>query len=575
MNILGVSCFYHDSSAALLQDGKITAAAQEERWTRKKHDISFPENAIRYCLEQAGLTVDKVDAVGFYEKPLLKFERLLSSHIETFPRSYKVFVQALPSWITEKLRIPSILWKRFGYDGKVFFVEHHMAHAASAFHVSPFEEAAIFTADGVGEWATTTLGYGKGTEVALLKELHFPHSLGLLYSSVTAYLGFKVNNDEYKVMGLAPYGKPAYYDEFRKIIDVKEDGSYRLDMDYFTFHYGTRMLSRKFEEKFGTARGKEGPVEERHKDIAASLQKVVEEVVFAAVNHLHKITKTKNLCLAGGVALNSVANGKLTRMTPFKKVYVPPAPSDPGAAVGAATIVYHMLLGKPRSFVMNRADLGPGFSREQVKSFLDSRNVVYKEFPEKELLKTVARLLWENNVVGWFQGRMEFGERALGNRSILANPCNHGMKDILNLKVKHREQFRPFAPVVTAEDAKDYFDVDTEVPFMSFVYPVRESKRKMLPAVTHVDGSGRLQTIRREANPRYYDVIREFEKLSKVPILVNTSFNIRGEPIVMTPEHAYRCFTGTGIDYLVIGNFLIKREDNKKDLWDSESLAKD
>ncbi len=575
MNILGVSCFYHDSSAALLQDGKITAAAQEERWTRKKHDISFPENAIRYCLEQAGITIKQVDAVGFYEKPILKFERLLSSHLETFPKSYKVFVQALPSWITEKLRIPNILRKKFKYEGNVFFVDHHMAHAASSFHASPFEEAAIFTADGVGEWTTTTLGYGKGAEVTLLKELHFPHSLGLLYSAVTAHLGFKVNNDEYKVMGLAPYGKPTYYDEFKKIIDVKEDGSYRLDMKYFTFHYGARMLSRKFEEKFGPTRRKEGPVEERHKDIAASLQKVVEEVVFAAVNHLQGITKTKNLCLAGGVALNSVANGKLTRMTPFKNVYVPPAPSDPGAAVGAATVVYHMLLGKPRTAVMDRADLGPGFSHSQIKEFLDSKQVAYREIPEKELTKTVAKLLWENNVVGWFQGRMEFGERALGNRSILANPCNPEMKDILNLKVKHREQFRPFAPVITAEDTNKYFDADIEVPFMSFVYPVKEPKRKLLPAITHVDGSGRLQTIRKGANPRYYGVIKEFEKLSKVPILVNTSFNIRGEPIVMTPEHAYRCFTGTGIDYLVLDTFLIKREDNKKDLWDSESLAKD
>ncbi|MBI2145666.1 carbamoyltransferase [Candidatus Woesearchaeota archaeon] len=575
MNILGVSCFYHDSSAALLQDGRIVAAAQEERWTRKKHDVSFPENAIRYCLEEAGISIDKVDAVGFYEKPLLKFERLLSSHLETFPKSYNVFVQALPTWITEKLRIPSILRKKLKYDGKVFFVEHHVAHAASAFHASPFQEAAIFTADGVGEWTTTTLGYGKGTEVNLLKELNFPHSLGLLYSAVTAHLGFKVNNDEYKVMGLAPYGKPTYYDEFRKIIDVKEDGSYRLDMDYFTFHYGTRMLSRKFEEKFGPTRKKETPVEEKHKDIAASLQKAVEEVIFASVKHLHELTGTKNLCLAGGVALNSVANGKLTKMTPFKNVYAPPAPSDPGAAVGAATVVYHMLLGKPRVAAMDRADLGPGYSHDQIKQFLDSKGVRYNELTEKELIKTVARLVWENKVVGWFQGRMEFGERALGNRSILANPCSPEMKDILNLKVKHREQFRPFAPVITAEDASKYFDVDIEVPFMSFVYPVKESKRKILPAITHVDGSGRLQTIRREANPRYYDVIKEFEKHSKIPILINTSFNIRGEPIVMTPEHAYRCFTGTGIDYLALDTFLIKREDNPKDVWDSESLAKD
>ncbi len=575
MNILGISCFYHDSSAALLVDGKIVAAAQEERWTRKKHDVSFPENAIRYCLEEAGLNIDKVDAVGFYEKPMLKFERLLHSHLETFPKSYKVFVQALPSWVTEKLRIPNILRKKHKYDGKVFFVEHHMAHAASSFHASPFKEAAIFTADGVGEWTSTTMGMGKGTDITLMKELQFPHSLGLLYSAATAYLGFKVNNDEYKVMGLAPYGKPTYYDEFKKIIDVKQDGSYHLDMSYFTFHYGTRMFNKRFEEKFGPERKKESAVEQKHKDIAASLQKVIEEIIFAGVNHLYEITKTKNLCLAGGVALNSVANGKLTKMTPFKNIYIPPAPSDPGAAVGAATVVYHMLLGKPRVAVMDRPDLGPGYSHAHIKAFIDGKGIVYKELAEKDLAKAVAALIWKNNVVGWFQGRMEFGERALGNRSILANPCNPKMKDILNLKVKHREQFRPFAPVVLADEAAKFFDVDIEVPFMSFVYPVKESKRKMLPAITHVDGSGRLQTIRREANPRYYDVIKEFGKLSKVPILVNTSFNIRGEPIVMKPEHAYRCFTGTGIDYLVMDRFLIKREDNSKDLWDSESLAKD
>lgn len=574
MNILGISCFYHDSSAALLQEGKVTAAAQEERWTRKKHDIRFPENAIRYCVEKAG-GIGMIDAIGFYEKPLLKFERLLHSHLETFPRSHGVFAQALPSWITEKMRLPGIIRKKLKYDGKVFFVEHHMAHAASSFHVSPFEEAAIFTADGVGEWTTTTLGYGKGAKVTLLKELHFPHSLGLLYSAITAYLGFKVNNDEYKVMGLAPYGKPSYYDELMKIIDLKEDGSYHIDMSYFTFHYSARMLGRKFEEKFGPARKKEGPVEQRHKDMAASLQKAVEDAIFNAVNYLYSLTKTRNLCLAGGVALNSVANGKLTMKTPFRKIYVPPAPSDPGAAVGAATVVYHMLLGKPRVSIMERPDLGPEFSHGQVKQFLDSKGVAYKELPEKELAKAVAKLLWQDNVVGWFQGRMEFGERALGNRSILANPCNPGMRDILNLKVKHREQFRPFAPVVPAEDARKYFDVDIEVPFMSFVYPVRKEMQKRLPAITHVDGTGRLQTIRREANPRYYELIKEFGKLTKVPVLVNTSFNIRGEPIVMTPEHAYRCFTGTGIDYLVMDNFLIKREDNKKDLWDSESLAKD
>ncbi|HIG98503.1 TPA: carbamoyltransferase [Candidatus Woesearchaeota archaeon] len=575
MNILGISCFYHDSSAALLQDGRVTAAAQEERWTRKKHDIAFPENAIKYCLQEAGITAREVDAVGFYEKPLLKFERLLSSHIETFPKSYKAFVQALPGWVTEKLRIPGILRKKLKYDGKVFFVDHHLAHAASSFHASPFNEAAIFTADGVGEWTTTTLGHGKGSDITLMKEINFPHSLGLLYSAVTAHLGFKVNNDEYKVMGLAPYGKPTYYDQFKTIIDVKEDGSYRLDMSYFTYHHGTRMLSRKFEEKFGPPRKKESAVEERHKDIAASLQKAVEEAIFKAVNHLHALTKTKNLCLAGGVALNSVANGKLTMMTPFKNIYIPPAPSDPGAAVGAATAVYHLLLGKPRVATMEKADLGPSYSHEQIKQFLDNRGVKYTELAEKELLRTVAKLVWDNKVVGWFQGRMEFGERALGNRSILANPCNPEMRDILNLKVKHREQFRPFAPVVTAEDAAKYFDADVDVPFMSFVYPVKEAMRKKLPAITHVDGTGRLQTIRKEHNARYYGVIKEFEKLSGIPVMVNTSFNIRGEPIVMTPEHAYLCFTGTGIDYLAMDTFLIKREDNPKDTWDSESLAKD
>ncbi len=575
MNILGISCFYHDSSAALLQDGRVTAAAQEERWTRKKHDTRFPENAIKFCLDEAGITAEKIDAVGFYEKPLLKFERLLHSQLETFPKSYKTFVQALPSWITEKLRVPAILRKKFKYNGKIFFVEHHMAHAASAFHVSPFKEAAIFTADGVGEWTTTSLGYGNGKEVTLLKEIQFPHSLGLLYSAATAYLGFKVNNDEYKVMGLAPYGKPTYAEEFRKIIDVKKDGSYHLDMRYFTYHYGNRMFNRRFEGKFGPSRKRESPIDQRHKDLAASIQKVVEEVIFAGINHLYDITKTKNLCLAGGVALNSVANGKLTKNTPFRKIYIPPAPSDPGAAVGAATVVYHMLLGKPRAYSMDRADLGPGFSREHLRQFLDGKGIAYEELAEKELLKTVAKLIFEDSVVAWFQGRMEFGERALGNRSILANPCNPKMKDILNLKVKHREQFRPFAPVIPAEDAKDFFDVDTEVPFMSFVYPVRKEKRERLPAITHVDGTGRLQTIRREANQKYYDLIKEFEKLSKIPILVNTSFNIRGEPIVMTPEQAYRCFTGTGIDFLVMNNFLIKRDNNKKDLWDSESLAKD
>ncbi len=397
----------------------------------------------------------------------------------------------------------------------------------------------------------------------------------MLYSTVTGYLGFKVNNDEYKVMGLAPYGKPIYYDKVKKLIDIKEDGSYRLDMSYFVFHYKAKMHSKKFVEEFGPEREKESEVEQYHKDLAASVQKVVEEVYFKMLNHLQKISGSENLCLSGGVSLNSVANGKITKNTKFKNVYVPPAPSDAGSSQGAAMAVWNMALGSKKRYEITDTFFGPGYDEAYIENFLNEKKVKYKRLKNSELIKTVAKLLWENNVIGWFQGRMEFGERALGNRSILANPCNPKMKDILNLKVKHREQFRPFAPVVPLEDAKKYFEVDLEVPFMSFVYPVREEMRLILTAITHVDGTGRLQTITEKQNPMYYKLIKEFKKHSGVPVLVNTSFNIRGEPIVMTPQHAYRCFTGTGIDYLVVGNCLIDRNENKKDLWDSESLAKD
>jgi len=577
MNILGISCFYHDSAACLIKDGIVVAAAEEERFTRKKHDTSFPVNAINYCLKEGNININQIDYIAFYEKPLLKFERLLSQHLEMFPRSFWSFYKALPSWITEKLRVPSVIRKKIKYKGEILFIEHHLAHAASAFLVSPFEEAAILTVDGVGEWATASYGYGKGNEITLLKELKFPNSVGLLYSTVTAHLGFSVNNSEYKVMGLSPYGKPTYYDNFKKVVDVKEDGSIELDMSYFDYHYKLTMPGKKFAEEFGPVRKPNEEVTQKHKDIAASLQKITEEIIFKMLNHLYKETKMKNLCIAGGVALNSVANGKITKNTPFKNVWIQPAASDAGTSLGAAAYANNVIFGKKRDYVMKLAYLGPSFSTEYIKNFLDSRKIVYKKFKnDSSLIKLTANLIFNNNVIGWFQGRMEWGPRALGARSILSNAANPKMKDILNLKVKHREHFRPFAPVISKEDVHDYFEIDKdEEPFMLFVYPFKEKKKKLVPSVVHVDGTGRLQTTSEEENRLYYGVIKEFEKLSGVPILVNTSFNIRGEPIVCTPEDAYKCMMGTGIDYLVMENFLIKRDDNKKDIWDSEKTAND
>lgn len=580
MNILGVSAYFHDSSACLVKDGKVIAAAEEERFTRIKHDIRFPANAIKYCLQAGGVTANEIDYVAFYEKPLLKFERVMNQFFHSFPGGYWAFYKTMPSWIKEKISIRKTLRKKTGYKGKVLFIEHHMAHAASSYLASPFDEAAILTVDGVGESTTTTLGHAKGNEITLTKRLEFPHSLGLFYSALTAYLGFKVNNDEYKVMGLAPYGKPTYYDTLRKTIEIMDDGSIRLDTNYFVFDDLRTMFTDRLVRLLGPPRKKGGPMEQRHKDMAASLQVLTEEAVMKMLNHLHKETKLDNLCIAGGVALNSVANGKILKNTPFKNIFIQPAAGDGGTAMGAALYVYNTILKKEREYVLESSSLGPEFSTDQMKRFLDENKISHKEFRNREeLLKETAKLIWENNVVGWFHGRMEWGPRALGNCSILANPCNPGMKDILNLKVKHREAFRPFAPVVCVEDAPDYFECDEPVPyptdFMLMVYPIRKKKQEALPAVTHVDGSGRLQTIRREQNPLYYDLIKEFGKLSGVPILVNTSFNIRGEPIVCTPENAYRCMMGTGIDFLVMDKFLISRNDNPKDMWDSEKVAGD
>jgi carbamoyltransferase len=582
MYVLGIACYYHDASACLIKDGKVIAAAEEERFTRKKHDFGFPYNAIMYCMQEAGITIKNIDYIGFYEKPLVKFERVLNQHLEMFPRSFWTFYQAIPSWINEKLRVQGTIRRKLKYKGDILFVEHHLAHAASSFLVSPFKEAAIYTADGVGEWETTTYGYGKGNNIELLKHIDFPHSLGLLYSAATAHLGFSVNNSEYKVMGMAPYGKPIYYNKFKKVIDVKEDGSFQLDMSYFVYHFKNTMPSKKYIKLFGPVRTPETAVTQYHKDLAASLQKITEEIIFKALRHLHKETKTDNLCMSGGCALNSVANGKIMRNTPFKDIYIVPPAGDGGASVGAAAYVYFTLMKKKRTAdsVLRSAYLGPGYETKEIKKFLDQNKIKYSVFKnDTEIVKTTAKLIHNNNVIGWFQGRMEFGPRALGSRSILSNAGNPHMKEILNTKVKHREKFRPFAPVVCVEDANTYFECDMPIPiptdFMLMVYPVRKQYHKKIPSVTHVDGSGRLQTIRRDQNTRYYDTIKEFGKLSGIPILINTSFNIRGEPIVCTPFDAYKCMMGTGIDYLVMDKFLIKRDDNPRDMWDSEKYAKD
>ncbi len=586
MYILGISCYYHDASAALLKDGIIVAAAEEERFTRKKHDSSFPVNAVNYCLKTQNITVKDIGYIGFYEKPFLKAERVFSQHIEMFPFSLKTFLSSMPSWLNEKLRIVRAVKKKLHYKNDILFIEHHLAHAASSFLVSPFKKAAVLTTDGVGEWTTTSYGIAENNEINLLKEIRFPSSLGLLYSTITAYLGFSVNNSEYKVMGLSPYGmmdreKNLYYKKLTQVIDVKEDGSYCFDMDYFTYHYADRMPSKKLCRLLdGPIRDPESEITSRHKDIAAALQMLVEDVLTKILNNVYEVTRCPNLVIAGGVALNCVYNGKILSKTKFKNIWIQPNASDGGTSIGAASYIYHTILGNPRNYQQKTAYLGPEFSDDEISFFLNKNSIKYIEFKnEKKLIKTTASLIFKNNVVGWFQGRMEWGPRALGARSILSNPCNLNMQEILNLKVKHREKFRPFAPVVCEDDASKYFECDIPIPeatdFMLMVYPIKEKWRSKIPAVTHVDGSGRLQTVRRFQNKLYYDVIKEFGKLSGIPILINTSFNIRGEPIVCTPYDAYKCMMGTGIDYLVIGKFLVKREDNLKDVWDSEKYAKD
>jgi len=557
--ILGISSFYHDAAAALLKDGEIIAAAQEERFTRKKHDFEFPIHAIRYCLREAGIGASDLDEVGFYDKPLLKFERILLTYLGTFPKSFPSFLKAMPVWLRRKLWVPSLIRRELGYRGEIFFTEHHQSHAASAFLVSPFEEAAILTIDGVGEWATATYGVGRDRRIEILKEIRFPHSLGLFYSAITYYLGFKVNSAEYKVMGLAPYGEPVYYEKMRELIDIKDDGSFWMNMKYFAYDYGLRMTNGRFDRLFGRPpRKPESTVDQFHMDIAASAQKVTEEIVLKMANHLYEQTRLPNLCMAGGVALNCVANGRVLRETPFKNIFVQPAAGDAGGAVGVASFIYHSILNRPRHFVWKHAYLGPGFSTEEIRQYLLGRGVRFRQYDREALLKATAQLIARQNIIGWFQGRMEFGPRALGNRSILADPRRAENKDRVNAKIKFRESFRPFAPAVLLEKAPEYFELDVPSPYMLLVAPVRNDK---IPAVTHVDGSARIQTVSREENPLFYDLIREFEKLTGCPVLLNTSFNLRGEPIVCTPQEAYLCFMRSGLDYLVMDRFILDKRE--------------
>jgi carbamoyltransferase len=561
MYILGISCFYHDAAACLIKDGEVIAAASEERFTRKKYDESFPINVIKYCLREANITISNISYIGFYDKPFLKFERILSTYLSVFPRGLFSFYSAIPMWLKKKLWIPYIIKKELNYKGKIIFIEHHMSHAASSFFVSPFEKAAILTLDGVGEWETGTKGIGEGNKITLTHYINFPHSLGLLYSAFTYYLGFRVNSAEYKVMGLASYGKPTYYDLIKKeMVDIKEDGSFKLNMKYFAYHYGLVMTNKRFNKLFGgSPRKPESEATERQQNIAASIQKITEEIVLKMVNSLYKETGINNLCLAGGVALNCVVNNKIWQETPFKNIFIQPAAGDAGGAVGVAFYIWNSILRNPRKFFWQDNYLGPQFSEDEIKNFLDERKIPYTELEEKELTKKVAKLIADGAIIGWYQGRMEWGPRALGNRSVLADPRRTDMKELVNKMIKFREEFRPFAPSMLEEYAGDYLDMNIPSPYMLFTAHVKEEKKKVIPAVTHVDGTSRHQTVNKEQNPLYYGLINEFYKLTGVSVVLNTSFNLRSEPIVLSPADAYLCFMRSGLDYLVIDKFLLDK----------------
>ncbi|UCD27587.1 MAG: carbamoyltransferase, partial [Planctomycetota bacterium] len=541
MIVLGISCFYHDAGAALVRDGELIAAAEEERFNRHKHYSDFPEQAIQYCFAEAGITIDDVDYIGFYEKPLVKFNRILETILTAWPRTYMSWIRSMPIWMLTKLRVHNIIQKKYGTDQEILYCQHHLSHAASAFLVSPFTEAAIISADGVGEWTTTAWGTGRGTELDFHKEIRFPHSVGLLFSAITAYLGFRVNDAEWKVMGLAAYGKPTYLNKFREIVDIKEDGSFRLNMKYFAYTYSTRRtFNKKWEKLFGRPRrAEEAEIDDFHRDIAHSGQKIVEEIMVRIAAHVHKETGMDNLCLAGGVGLNCVANWRILQETGFKDIFIQPAAGDSGGALGTAFYIYNSVLKNPRRYVMSNALLGPSFSNEQIVNVLRCNAVKYEGIESEEiLLDRTAEYIADGKVVGWFQGRMEFGPRALGSRSLLADPRNPEMKDIINAKVKFREAFRPFAPAVLKEHAHEYFEMPKgmDAPFMLLVPKVRPDKHGVIPAVTHGDGTGRVQTVTEDTNPLFYRLIEKFGQLTGVPVVINTSFNVRGEPIVCTPQ---------------------------------------
>jgi carbamoyltransferase len=587
--ILGLSAYYHDSAAALVVDGQVVAAAQEERFTRVRHDSSFPKNAVDYCLREAGIGPGELDHVVFYEKPFLKFERLLETYLAVAPAGFRSFAMAMPQWIHQKLRLTGEISRGLDgrYRGRQVFVEHHESHAASAFFPSPFAEAAVLTMDGVGEWATATVGVGEGRTIRLLQEMRFPHSLGLLYSAFTYFCGFRVNSGEYKLMGLAPFGEPRYADAItEKLVDLRDDGSFRMDLSYFDFCAGLTMTSRKFDSLFGgPPRGTGSKLTQRECDLAASVQRVTEMIMLRMAAHAHKLTGSRNLCLAGGVALNCVGNGRILRESPFKSIWIQPASGDAGGALGSALFVWHQLLGNART--PHEPDgqrgslLGPAYSTEQTEAFLKGAYARYRRFPGGAgLSEEAARIVASGKVVGWMQGRMEFGPRALGARSILGDARDARMQSTMNLKIKFRESFRPFAPIVLRNRVQDFFEMrpDEDSPYMLLVAPVRAEMRRgdaglavgldrinevrsVIPAVTHVDGSARVQTVDRERSPRLWDLLRAFEAQTGCPLMINTSFNVRGEPIVCTPEDAYRCFMATDIDALVIDDFLLLKTD--------------
>jgi len=590
VNILGISAFYHDSAACLVREGQIIAAAQEERFTRKKHDSSFPQNAVAYCLREGGVKVGDLDYVTFYEKPFLKFDRILHSYLAYAPSGLRSFLMAIPLWIRERIWMKETVRKELGCECKMIFPEHHESHAASAFFPSPYPEAAILTVDGVGEWTTTSYGVGRGNEIEMLGELHFPHSLGLLYSAFTYITGFRVNSGEYKLMGLAPYGEPKYVDLIlRELVDLKEDGSFRLNMKYFDYGVGLRMTNARFDRLFGRpARRPESKLTQSDMDLARSIQDVTEEIMFRMAQHVRKETGMKNLCLAGGVALNCVANGRILREGIFDAIWIQPAAGDAGGALGAALLVWHQYLGQPRQAdgvndSQSGSYLGPGYSRDEIREFLKRQNAPFVELSDAEIPERIADLIQAEKVIGWFYGRMEFGPRALGARSIIGDARSPKMQEVMNLKIKFRESFRPFAPTVLRERVSEYFDLNEESPYMLLVAPVAKSRRRemtadehklfglqklltirsTIPAVTHVDYSARVQTVTETHQPMYYRMIKKFDEKNGCPVIINTSFNVRGEPIVCTPEHAYVCFMRTNMDYLLVGNFLLEKKDQK------------